>query len=405
LDAGADVKRMFSDLFKLRADPAVRAFFKEVRTWLRQRQNNTGRLFEWLQGYHLPSDAYQLEPYAWLLHALPPDGSRFQLQTELSQSTAEVLRDIAELAKHVRRPAPFYRNAFWLAAGLRYPNVLAKVLVDLYRQEINSQSALFQDSTVRDAFRAALVMNQCDAQMREIWESLVMGDSDPILSKGRYDGFTGLLMMPATHETLGKPYLPAIGFALKAIGVHLEPKQDRRPRFRRLLQRTLETYPGWPTWNRDLIRQSIQKQWPVWAVECLPSLFVLEEHATPMKSTQREAQTAYLWGPVYACVAECDDNSEKLDEYFDGNLVLANLSSRGSRVAAAIATQFEPGRTNNPYPSERSTIGIALDTISALEESTHGANQVHRHFQGHPKRKLALQRARDLLTARLRTIA
>ncbi len=330
-----------------------------IGPWLECAKWDPQQLIDWLQGYDLPAVGHEDEPFLWLLRGLPTGSERYHAECRFAERVAHLLEADIDLRSSGSRPTQVLYNLFMLAAGLGCPDQLGAALQRTLERQRERRDEWF-DLDVRDAFRAALIENQLDSRFYSIWDAMLTGEGDDFLPGNAYDGYDGILRMPPSYTARGKPALEAIGRAQYCMSQHLKHEHDRRPEFRRLIARALQTYPGRPTWEIDLLNQADQHRWPGWAVECLPSLYIRSG------KTADGPQTAYVWHYICACVPE-EYDYEIHSELCGGLVFDLKVTADTGEFLRSIAPRFEFLRLRNPFPSDRSTVGVALGAMSDLE--------------------------------------
>jgi hypothetical protein len=322
--------------------------------WLQQTHWEPQQMIDWLQGYKLPPVGHDDEPFLWLLRGLPVADELCSAKRELATRAAKVLADKPDETRPGTRPDEVLYNLFMLCAGLSCPDQLADPLYEVFQRRFLKGKWLGVD--VRDALQSALISNQLDNRLQPVWEIMAEKGEHDFLPGDYYDGFDGIILMPEAADKRGEPALDAIGKALKAMSKHLEQEHDRRPRFRLLLERVLNTYPGRPTWNIDLVMRAHKKRWNAWAVECLPSLYI------SCGSVPQGRESAVVWCQILDCVPVGYDY-EITEELCNGLVKQVNVTGATVKLIESIAPTFERNRVNNPFPSDRSTWGIVIASI------------------------------------------
>lgn len=341
-------------------DGPVQWMAELLGSWLNCEKWTPEQLIDWLQGYDLPAVGHDEDPYVWLLRGLPLGEDRNRMEVRFAERVAHVLEDAPDVKRPGKRPDEVLYNLFMLCAGLSCPEQLGEPLWRIYeRQSARREKRL--DTEVRGALRAALVENQLDNRLQDLWERMVNGQKDEFLRGNQYDAFEGILPMPPTADMRGNPCLNAIGCGLEAMARYLERERDRRIAYRNLLGRVVQTYPGRPTWDADLIQLADEYRLPGWAIECLPSLCVC------LKRSEGQ-DTFYLWHFILACIPESFDYHVLVKRCF-GQVVEAQIPPNTAEFVESVAPLFEQRRLSNPFPSERSTIGVALDAMATLESA------------------------------------
>jgi hypothetical protein len=210
--------------------------------------------------------------------------------------------------------------------------------------------------------RSALIENQLDARLQDVWFSMLEGRPHEFLGGNEYAGFEGVLPMPASRETRGQPALDALGQALRLMAERLKVEHDRRPRFRRLVERALATYPGRARWPQEMIAEANKHNWPEWALDCI-ELFV----ALP-GTDEKGRRTFLLWRPAFEVISvavQC----LVVRTFCRDNVLEVKLPAEQEPFARQVALPLEDARRNVPYPSERAVAGATNDMIAQIELS------------------------------------
>ena len=240
--------------------------------WLDQDKYQSQQLVDWLQGYGLPPLGHDDDPFQWLLRGVEIADDRYQVESSLAERAARLLEEEPEVKRPGTRPDQLLYNLFMLSAGLSCPDQLADPLYAVFERQALKGSWLGID--VREALTDALISNQLDNRLEEVWQEMCENRGHDFLPGDEEDGLDGIRLMPVSAATRGEPALYAIGKALGRMATHVEKEPDCRLKFQSLISRIVETYPGRSNWDQDLIYQADKNQWPSWAVECLPRLYV-----------------------------------------------------------------------------------------------------------------------------------
>jgi hypothetical protein len=152
----------------------------------------------------------------------------------------------------------------------------------------------------------------------------------------------------------------AVGEMLTAMIYNYETHANKRVKFRKLLEQGSATNEGSESWNVNLIRLADQNDWPAWAVQCLPSLFI------PLGHSGQGKETLLAWRYILEL---CPDPFEPrvLREYCGGQIVEAEIGADTCKFLRWIAPELELRRLNNPFSSETSMLGAVIQGISSLE--------------------------------------
>jgi hypothetical protein len=327
-------------------------------SWLNQQKWELQELIDWLQGYMLPPVGYDEEPFVWMLRGLILTDDRYKAESEMAVRLAKFIESAPESTQLGNRPDQVLYNCFMLCAGLSYPKILGRPLYTVY--ERRSVKGEWLGVELRDALQLALVTNQIDTRLQPVWEDMLNGRTDDFLPGDEYDGFNGIIFMPSSKAGLGEPALNEIGDALQSMTEHLGLDKERRPIFSSLIKKAVEAYPGRPSWSVDLIMQANEKQWPAWAVECIPNLFI------PLERGSEEDNRALIWHYIIACVPDSYQYSV-LNPLCNGHVLHVRFSAQTATFIEYIAPFFERVRIGNQFPSERSMVGVVANTMSDLE--------------------------------------
>jgi hypothetical protein len=164
----------------------------------------------------------------------------------------------------------------------------------------------------------------------------------------------------ATLVTLSQdcPDPPVISLAFLEEIQMLEGRNDRRAALRKMLdQYCADAHDD--RIAEKLIRRADRENWPTWAVECLPSLYVRSED---------QPGRALVWHYLADCVP--DGAQVAKHEALCGGIVLdVALGSSNQTWTDAFGPVFEKSRLGNPFPSVESMVGVVLDTISTVGTS------------------------------------
>jgi hypothetical protein len=221
------------------------------------------RLVRWLQNYDEAAD-WGDEPYIWILNSLPPGADGADARKAMAEVIQAVLArrpDVEPLGKH--REQLLY-NLLQLAAAIYRPNRLWQPLLELLNRR--KLAGEFLGSDLRASLRAALIGNQGDGQLAELW--LRMGrNQEDYLPGTPVHAYYGALMLPPVD---GGPS-PVVKESLSLAAADLESDFDRRrPRFMELLQSLTTAFPrDTARWDRDLVFMADEARWPIWTCFCV----------------------------------------------------------------------------------------------------------------------------------------
>ncbi len=226
--------------------------------------NREARLVRWLQNYDEAAD-WGDEPYIWILNSLPPGADGADARKAMAEAIQAVLArrpNVEPLGKH--REQLLY-NLLQLAAAIYRPNRLWQPLLELLNRR--KLAGEFLGSDLRASLRAALIGNQGDGQLAELW--LRMGrNQEDYLPGTPVHAYYGALMLPPVDG--GRPS-PVVKDSLSLAAADLESDFDRRrPRFMELLRSLTTAFPrDSARWDRDLVFMADEARWPIWTCSCV----------------------------------------------------------------------------------------------------------------------------------------
>lgn len=321
------------------ADGDPRGFMqRRVLPWLSEPGASLDNLMDWLQGYDLP--AADEEAFAAVLRGLPIGGQGHDAKEALVERVVRLLRGEPDVHRPGKRPEALLYNLLALAAALRCPARLGEPLFDMF--ERRRASGKWNGLDVRDALRSALAANQRDDRYSRIWATMLRRGTHAFLPGGPYDGFTGMLMMPAPGKPPGNPAMDEIGWALRMTAEYVDGRysSERRPRFRSLLARVHNEYPPEEAWHRDFIHLANKHDWPKWAVTSLPSLCVY-------LGGSRSACRFLLWRMIPRNGATVEQ------QLCDGDVLLCTVPLDAAESLLDVAQVLEAMRASFTDPSDR----------------------------------------------------
>jgi hypothetical protein len=351
-------------------------------------QLSCDRLVDWLQGYKLPPVGHDDEPYVWILRSIPAGELRNAVEIRIAACLAELLTKLADRKlRRVDREAQVAYNAFMLAAGLGTPEILFEPLLSVLGSERIAGNWL--GVALGDALRLALTHNQIDAELKDDWFDLLHQREPQRLRGTPYDAFDGLLLMPTGEDLTEREWVGVVGEALAEFARQFEQsKVDARERFRELVIRTGEARLNPPSLERDLILAADQFDWPIWAVECLPNLYIAES------VSEWGDERALMWSRMVFLLPD-HKQVQRVRTLCHGVVLEAILSATASRYAHLIATEVEPLRLQNPYFSDRAVLNTINEAVMNLERraAMSGEEEFSRGLQ-----KKRIELSRELMT-------
>ncbi|MCI0488513.1 MAG: hypothetical protein L0229_18145 [Blastocatellia bacterium] len=257
-------------MYEIMEDKITLRMRKMLGEWLAREDWQPRQLIDWLQGYDLPPVGHGEEPYLWLLRGLPPADERYEAEIKLASRVARILEDKPDEKRPGTRPDEVLYNLFMLCAGLNCADQLARPLYGVFKRGVLKGEWLGVD--LRYALQTALILNQVDDRLYPVWKTMLETGRHDFLPGDENDGLEGVRFMPPSSEKRGEPAIEAIGMALKAMAIHLDQDEEHRTEFRSLINKIVETYPGRPTWDIDLLYQAGKNQWLDWAMQSIPGM-------------------------------------------------------------------------------------------------------------------------------------
>jgi hypothetical protein len=161
-------------------------------------------------------------------------------------------------------------------------------------------------------------------------------------------------------EDGGETRLESIGEIMKATARHLENVYDRRRKFQSRIKKVLATHLNYPKLNETLVRQADRANWPSWAVECLPTLYV------PTETLTLGRISALVWHQILECVPE-HLTYEVVAKLCNGQIYEVRTDEETASFLNSIAQIFENHLRHNPFESERSFTGAITSAIQEIE--------------------------------------
>lgn len=156
--------------------------------------------------------------------------------------------------------------------------------------------------------------------------------------------------------------LKGIGHVLQGLIKNLTNEYDRRLDFRASLLKLIDTYAGRPTWGMDLIYLANQDAWPVWAVECLPQLFV---HVDLLPSARNRV---LAWHYIIDCIPALYENDYEITRKLCSETIFeAVMSGEVYEFIQTAADFFQLNLALNPRPSERSLLLAVNKSMMDIE--------------------------------------
>lgn len=309
-----------------------------------------------LAGSTLPAIGYEDPPYVRILRAIPAEPQlRRPVELKLARRAAELLwsRGCDEFDDAGRR-VEILDNLYNLCVGIAAPRELAEPLWTEYLR-FRDDPGMFRPQFLLAALRDALVENQIDSRLWNVWRAMLAGDPLVPLVGGQDVGFRGLRLMPPSPDRLGHPAIDEIGAGLGIIAEKLTDIPGRRVEFRKRIASLERTYPGHLSWSRDLILAADRNGWPAWAVTCISSLFEPAEVGT---SNQ---ETWFVWRII--CLVLPMITANCTGELCKGEVLQVCMSPDLIKDVDEIVRNIEDLRLKNPFDSNKSLINAVLTGI------------------------------------------
>lgn len=308
-----------------------------LREWLPPNAARPEQLADWLRG-RLPPVGDDDEPYVWILRGLPTGGERKAAEEAVAEALAALLRNGIDRADDVFADKMLY-NLFQLAAGISWPDALCEPLDDMVRRK-SLRGRKWLGMPLTGALRAAVIENQLDARHAPMWLSMLAGHPHPYLGGSPNSGFDGILWMPESPETRGRPALTAIGQALRCmvqvIDSDPELQKNRDVELRSYIERVRNAYPGRSqVTDEKLIGMAEANRWPTWACDSLALII------TP------KPDRGFVHMVLPQEIASRAGMTEIVGRYCDGRIVIAKVpQTQLGRVEEAIRAQRDDRRAD-----------------------------------------------------------
>jgi hypothetical protein len=207
---------------------------------------------------------------------------------------------------------------------------------------------------------------QRDQVVRAAWSaglSVYLWLEGSLLQQWSADASAAPSQVDRTHAM---PDTSRFGPMLKQFAEHVEREMDRRREFRLAVEKLIEEHPGLPEWPEELVRIADRSEWPSWAIQSLPSLYV-----TLGRSPDDEEQ-ALVWHRIYDCFPEVGTILIK-NRLCEGQFLEIVIPKSIAPIALEIAQVFEEHRNALPYTSERSFMGAVNNAMLQVETMLEGS--------------------------------
>jgi hypothetical protein len=229
----------------------------EFLVWLDTRRCRAEDLAAWLSGrlpFREPAPYAREQPYVRLIGI--PLGSKYaSRKIVLAEAAAQLLDDKMRHAKLDKEGKRIVHNLLLLCAELRLPDVLCAPL----------KAWLSKDrlpKNLRKDLRTAILNNQRDNSLKEVWLDMLRGKEFPILPADARAALEAIRLMPASPDKPGLWDTETIGEALRIVADYTTFAE-----FDDLLKEIDETYPNLE--YGAAIGACAGRNWPAWAIGAL----------------------------------------------------------------------------------------------------------------------------------------
>lgn len=351
-----------SEEAQVRESPVVIKIRQGLETWLNKADWSYDDLRRWLKGYELPAVGYDQEPYSWILYSLPASEYYYQ---EMAKRIAQFLQQekpYQNLSSDY--DDTFFYNLFHLSAGLGCKRELGKPLTEIFTYFANSEGAWekFFDNRKRynlnNAFREALITNQTDLTLSDIWKEGLDGKQSSFLMGDIYSYFRGILYLSNNDQ----PMTEEIGRALKKMAEYLDTEKNRHDKFRLLLRRVEEVWPHERfslDWDEILFNQAMKNTWPDWAVVELKTLVL------PIRTNTGEMKRYFIWEIYLPFLEELKIVFKLISR--TGILLEIEASREAVMFLEKTSPTVEQIRLRSPFRNYKSVLGVANQGFMDLE--------------------------------------
>lgn len=253
---------------------------KQILEWLNQSSPNTQLLTEWLQGYHLPSSRYEVASYDWLLRGVALIDEVPEAEALFAARVADLLDEAPEAEPLDNQPQEILHNLLRLCSALRRRPQLGPALLRMYGRLMDNRPITLP-SELRFALTNALIFNQHDKALHNVWKAMLSGEKHELLIGNQVTGAEAMIWSTESEATWGQPNYNATGYALGKIAHYLKAEAIAEPEasFRRLLEMGKQIYAiPEEKWYRKMAEQSYRNSWPDWAEDLLPADITMETY-------------------------------------------------------------------------------------------------------------------------------
>lgn len=255
----------------------------DLATWLEAKNWSYRDLRFWIKGYRFLS--IDADPFVLILRSIHASK---ELSNAMSCRIAQFL-EVEKPYQMSRRTDDddevLFVNLFYLAAGLNNRKELGEQLIKIFRYfEVNSEEreeffSMKKWPHMVSAFREALICNQIDQTLGEIWTAGICDRQISYLAGDVFSYFRGIVYLPSSTDS-DMPDIETIGWALARMDDYLEARPERGRKFRGLIRRTKEVWIDYPCWNETFHILHRKYEYRNWALSKLDSLVQpLDKHS------------------------------------------------------------------------------------------------------------------------------
>jgi hypothetical protein len=173
------------------------------------------------------------------------------------------------------------------------------------------------------------------------------------------DSQSEVSVMPGS--TLTAEDIDDIGKRLGALAKQLTHRFDRRMRFREAIERLMRRHNTHPGWNEDLIRAADSFDWPPWAVQTLPKLYLRVDK-------QADTVTALVWRTLFDWVDQYEQYLPQRPAICSGEILRVIIPKSIDALLSECNAAIEENLRGSPV-GESVFFGRIADAISGIARS------------------------------------
>lgn len=207
--------------------------------------------------------------------------------------------------------------------------------------------------------------NQSKELLEQVPETVRKFLWNGISLQGEFGAGSGLegISLPPTLNAPSESELQKIGWMLKAMAQYFEPSHTKQFQFRSYLEKIKSNFSEQLEWNEQFVQMADKYEWPGWAVDSLPGLYV------PLSGLSAEKINAYVWFRISDYLPP--GSFEEKKRLCDGHFVAVTLTREGANRAQALAERIHEHLRKNPYFDD--TAFVASVDHALREERNDGA--------------------------------